>query len=85
MGFLSQANALEMGCHDDKDTDLTRVISCYREDLAAMPMDYHYEGDDMQADVRVKKYRMISQSWSPGGLVQPAQWQHSIDMALLNK
>lgn len=26
MGFLSQVNALEMGCHDDKDTDLTRVI-----------------------------------------------------------
>ncbi|MGG2142783.1 PhoPQ-activated pathogenicity-related family protein [Symbiopectobacterium sp. RP] len=82
MGFLSQANALEMGCHDDKDTDLTRVISCYREDLAAMPMDYHYEGDDIQADVRVKKYRMISQSWSPGGLVQPAQWQHNVDIYL---
>lgn len=57
MGFLSQANALEMGCHDDKDTDLTRVISCYREDLAAMPMDCHYEGDDMQADVRVLNAR----------------------------
>lgn len=82
MGFLSRANALEMGCHDDKDTDLTQVIACYREDLAAMLMDYHYEGNDILGDVRVKKYRMTSQSWSPGGLVQPAQWQHNVDIYL---
>lgn len=82
MGFFSQANALETTCHDDNSIDLTHVVSCYREDLAALPVNYHYDGDEVQSDVRVKKYRMISQSWSPGGLVQPAQWQHHVDMYL---
>ncbi|MFT8210367.1 MAG: PhoPQ-activated pathogenicity-related family protein [Symbiopectobacterium sp.] len=71
---------METACHDDKDIDFTHVVSCYREDLAALPMNYHYDGDEVQSDVRVKKYQMVSQSWSPGGLVQPTQWQHHVDI-----
>ncbi|MGK2888761.1 MAG: PhoPQ-activated protein PqaA family protein [Candidatus Malihini olakiniferum] len=32
------------------------------------------------SDVRVKKYNMTSQSWSPGGQVQPAQWRHNTNI-----
>lgn len=83
MGFLSQANASEKTCQYD-DIDLTQAVSCYRENLAGLPMNYNYDGDEVLSDVRVKKYNMTSQSWSPGGQVQPAQWQHNVNIYIPN-
>lgn len=76
---FSAANVVEINCHEEKDIGFSHVIPCYREKLATRPVTYTLLSKTLQHQVTVQSFHMISQSWSPGGLVQPTPWQHQVD------
>lgn len=56
----------------------------------SLPKNYQYlladlllfkdDNAPMKPPVQVKRYKMISQTWSPLGLVTPAQWVHNVNI-----
>lgn len=59
---------------------LTNVISDYRKLLESKPLQYSFV-ETVQLDrVVLNKYNLMSQSWSPQGVVHPEIWQHSVDI-----
>lgn len=76
---FSLANVVEINCHDEKDIGFSHVVPCYREKLATHPVNYTLLNKTLQRQVIVQNYQMISQAWSPGGLVQPTPWLHQLD------
>lgn len=56
------------------------VIPCYNAELAEAPLDYHFIGKETLTDVELSHYHLMSQSWSPAGMVLPAEWLHDVDI-----
>lgn len=67
-------------CQSDGTVDLSKVISCHQENIALKPVSYSLVSKETVQQIRVHQYQMISQSWSPNGMVHPDQWQHDIDI-----
>src|ERR1700744_3882905 len=49
------------------------VIAAYRDAIERQPLQYEKTGHDVFPGVEQHTYLLTSQSWSPEGLVQPAQ------------
>ncbi len=75
----AQTHTKDTNC---SDKDVSDVISCYRQQLAAKPLNYWFMSNDVYDNVEVNRYQMISQSWSPQGLVSPAAWKENVTIAI---
>lgn len=73
------AQPVAPGCDNPAD-GFSAVIPCYRAELANAPLDYHFVGNETLTDVVLTHYRLKSQSWSPAGMVLPAEWFHNVDI-----
>lgn len=61
-------------------TELPYVISGYRQALASHPLDYSLLEKKSLPGVRLQRYQLTSQNWSPQGVVSPEKWQHEVDV-----
>ncbi|EBA4960068.1 PhoPQ-regulated protein [Salmonella enterica] len=81
MLFISPAClALSSPGEKYKTTNLTHVISDYRMSLAALPLDYSLLEKKQLPSVRLQRYSLNSQTWSPQGVVSPERWQNGVDI-----
>ncbi|KQN51957.1 PhoPQ-regulated protein [Serratia sp. Leaf50] len=78
----AQQAPVAAGCNRDNSNAPSQVISCYRQQLAAMPLNYALVSTEMFENVEIRKYQMISQSWSPESLVSPAQWKEDVTIGI---
>ncbi len=69
-------------CQPENQTNFSDAIPCYRQNLAATPLNYTLISSQAYGDVQVNRYQLQSQSWSPSGLVLPAQWGENIAIAI---
>ncbi|HEY4351271.1 MAG TPA: PhoPQ-activated protein PqaA family protein [Paraburkholderia sp.] len=56
------------------------VIAAYRDAIERQPLKYEKTAHSRLPGVEQHTYLLTSQSWSPEGLVQPAQWQHDVTL-----
>ncbi|MDR7342383.1 PhoPQ-activated pathogenicity-related protein [Pantoea alhagi] len=63
-----------------KNIKLTHVISDYRLSLASLPLDYSPLETKQLPGVRLQRYNLNSQTWSPQGVVSPQRWQNGVDI-----
>ncbi|EIC86011.1 PhoPQ-activated protein PqaA family protein [Serratia sp. M24T3] len=79
---FAQTNTSDAACKGESANDASNVISCYRQQLAAQPLNYWFMSNQSYDGVEVNRYQMISQSWSPAGLVSPAAWKENVTIAI---
>ncbi|MBC2884473.1 PhoPQ-regulated protein [Ochrobactrum sp. CM-21-5] len=60
-------------------------LPCYVEKLNRTPLQYSLEKTEKLDTVEHRRYRMVSQEWSPKGLVAPKQWVHDVNIAIPEK
>lgn len=80
--IYAQTHAGALSCNNQNANNAPNVISCYRQQLADQPLNYWFMSNNTYGDVEVNRYQMISQSWSPAGLVTPAAWQENVAIAI---
>ena len=80
--LFAQTAPIDNVCKDESAIKSSDVISCYRQQLAAQPLKYWFMSNEMYGDVEVNRYQMISQNWSPAGLVTPSQWTENVAIAI---
>lgn len=81
-GIFAQTTPVDNACKGNGENNSSNVITCYRQELAAQPLKYWFMSNQVYGDVEVNRYQMISQSWSPAGLVSPSQWLENVDIAI---
>ncbi|MEA3103202.1 PhoPQ-activated pathogenicity-related family protein [Caballeronia mineralivorans] len=64
----------------DINGDFADVLTRYLATLAKQPLEYTKVGDQRMSGVVQHRYNMISQEWSPDGLVQPGTWNHPVEI-----
>lgn len=69
-------------CKPENGNVPSQVISCYRQQLASQPLNYSSVASEVFEGVAIKRYQMVSQSWSPEGLVTPSQWKEDVTIAI---
>lgn len=67
-------------CQNRTDCDFSHVIPDYRKKLSTETVNYVFTGKKTLSQVKVNRYKMISQSWSPDKMVTPEKWQHDVDI-----
>ncbi len=75
----------QSGCPKDTMVDAGNVVVCYRERLATEPLEYKLLSQEQLPDIKRQSWQLISQAWSPGEMVQPAQWEHTVDLFIPDK
>jgi PhoPQ-activated pathogenicity-related protein len=65
-------------CSPLSSNDFSDVLACYRQMIQAHPLHYKITGEESLSGVQRRTYHMISQTWSPQGLVKPVQWEHEV-------
>lgn len=81
MLFISPAClALSSPGGQNKNTQLTHVISDYRISLASLPLDYSLLEKKHLPGIMLQRYNLNSQAWSPQGVVSPERWQNGVDI-----
>ena len=80
--IFAETNTSSTACKDVNANNTSNVISCYRQQLAAQPLNYWFMSNETYGGVEVNRYQMISQSWSPAGLVSPAAWKENVTIAI---
>ncbi|HIC3375131.1 TPA: PhoPQ-activated protein PqaA family protein [Salmonella enterica] len=71
--------ALSAG-ENNKNIDLTHVISDYRISLTSLPLDYSLLEKKQRPGVMLQRFNLNSQTWSPQGVVSPERWQNGVDI-----
>lgn len=67
-------------CLAARGNDFGAVLDCYARQHAAQPLQYkslptrHFDG------VEQRRFSLHSQDWSPQGMVQPAAWEHGVEI-----
>lgn len=67
-------------CLADSGNDFGMVLECYTRENAARPLEYTQLPSRQFAGVEQRRFSLQSQTWSPGELVQPATWQHGVEI-----
>jgi PhoPQ-activated pathogenicity-related protein len=78
--FISPACLALSAGENNKNTNLTHVISDYRISLASLPLDYSLVEKKQLPGVMLQRYNLNSQTWSPQGVVSPERWQNGVDI-----
>lgn len=72
-------------CQDSQRCDYFPVLVEYSKQLQHSPPEYIKTGSETLPQLAITRYRMTSQSWSPDKLVNPAAWQHDVDIFIPEK
>ena len=73
------------GCFAASGHDFGAVLQCYTREQAAQPLQYTQLPSRQFAGVQQRRFSLHSQDWSPQGLVQPAAWQHGVEIYIPDK
>ncbi len=76
----TQPDSGRLTCPESTIMNFTNVISCYRERLAAEPLEYSLLHKERLPGMEKQSWQLISQSWSPEEKVLPAKWQHHVSL-----
>ncbi|PHM75152.1 PhoPQ-activated pathogenicity-related family protein [Xenorhabdus kozodoii] len=79
-GSFALAKDNKMRWQNNSDGRFYHVIPDYREKLSTEPVNYSLTSKETRSQIKLNRYKMTSQSWSPDNLVSPDQWQHNVDM-----
>lgn len=80
MLFISPAGLALSAGENNKNIDLTHVISDYRISLTSLPLDYSLLEKKQLPGVMLQRFNLNSQTWSPQGVVSPERWQNGVDI-----
>ncbi|MGS8782317.1 PhoPQ-activated protein PqaA family protein [Salmonella enterica subsp. enterica serovar Infantis] len=80
MLFISPAGLALSAGENNKNIDLTHVISDYRISLTSLPLDYSFLEKKQRPGVMLQRFNLNSQTWSPQGVVSPERWQNGVDI-----
>ncbi|EDR6298369.1 PhoPQ-regulated protein [Salmonella enterica subsp. enterica serovar Berkeley] len=80
MLFISPAGLALSAGENNKNVDLTHVISDYRISLTSLPLDYSLLEKKQRPGVMLQRFNLNSQTWSPQGVVSPERWQNGVDI-----
>ncbi|EEI9684169.1 PhoPQ-regulated protein [Salmonella enterica] len=80
MLFISPASLALSAGENNKNIDLTHVISDYRISLTSLPLDYSLLEKKQRPGVMLQRFNLNSQTWSPQGVVSPERWQNGVDI-----
>ncbi|EDM4015345.1 PhoPQ-regulated protein, partial [Salmonella enterica subsp. enterica serovar Infantis] len=80
MLFISPAGLALSAGENNKNIDLTHVISDYRISLTSLPLDYSLLEKKQRPGVMLQRFNLNSQTWSPQGVVSPERWQNGVDI-----
>lgn len=80
MVFISPAGLALSAGENNKNIDLTHVISDYRISLTSLPLDYSLLEKKQRPGVMLQRFNLNSQTWSPQGVVSPERWQNGVDI-----
>lgn len=80
MLFISPAGLALSAGENNKNIDLTHVISDYRISLTSLPLDYSLLEKKQRPGVMLQRFNLNSQTWSPQGVVSPEHWQNGVDI-----
>ncbi|EJK8244917.1 PhoPQ-regulated protein [Salmonella enterica subsp. enterica serovar Infantis] len=80
MLFISPAGLALSADENNKNIDLTHVISDYRISLTSLPLDYSLLEKKQRPGVMLQRFNLNSQTWSPQGVVSPERWQNGVDI-----
>ncbi|ENU9470188.1 PhoPQ-activated protein PqaA family protein [Salmonella enterica] len=80
MLFISPAGLALSAGENNKNIDLTHVISDYRISLTSLPLDYSLLDKKQRPGVMLQRFNLNSQTWSPQGVVSPERWQNGVDI-----
>ncbi|EDU7996484.1 PhoPQ-regulated protein [Salmonella enterica subsp. diarizonae] len=78
--FISPAGLALSAGENNKNIDLTHVISDYRISLTSLPLDYSLLEKKQRPGVMLQRFNLNSQTWSPQGVVSPERWQNGVDI-----
>ncbi|MFM0069013.1 PhoPQ-activated pathogenicity-related family protein [Paraburkholderia aspalathi] len=67
-------------CDARSSADFGNAIACYRQITESQLPQYAMTGSTQLQGVEQRTYRLMSQSWSPGRLVQPQEWLHDVTL-----
>ncbi|EPS4342054.1 PhoPQ-activated protein PqaA family protein [Salmonella enterica subsp. enterica serovar Infantis] len=80
MLLISPAGLALSAGENNKNIDLTHVISDYRISLTSLPLDYSLLEKKQRPGVMLQRFNLNSQTWSPQGVVSPERWQNGVDI-----
>ncbi|WP_218201393.1 PhoPQ-activated protein PqaA family protein [Salmonella enterica] len=80
MLFISPAGLALSAGENNKNINLTHVISDYRISLTSLPLDYSLLEKKQRPGVMLQRFNLNSQTWSPQGVVSPERWQNGVDI-----
>ncbi|EKO0321784.1 PhoPQ-regulated protein [Salmonella enterica subsp. enterica serovar Typhimurium] len=80
MLFISPAGLALSAGENNKNIDLTHVISDYRISLTSLPLDYSLLEKKQRPGVMLQRFNLNSQTWSRQGVVSPERWQNGVDI-----
>ncbi|QVP48066.1 PhoPQ-regulated protein (plasmid) [Salmonella enterica subsp. salamae] len=80
MLFISPAGLALSAGENNKNIDLTHVISDYRISLTSLPLDYSLLEKKQRPGVMLQRFNLNSQTWSPQGVVSLERWQNGVDI-----
>lgn len=76
----AQARLPANACFDASGQQFSSALSCYRQAQALLPLRYSASGVTQLPTAQKRSFALLSQSWSPNGMVTPAQWKHDVDI-----
>lgn len=66
------------------DTDYSQTLSCYRQKLESLPLNYNLINKEQLAKTELRHYQLTSQRWPEDKAAQTA-WQHNVDIYIPDK
>ncbi|WP_122662840.1 PhoPQ-activated pathogenicity-related family protein [Pseudomonas viridiflava] len=60
------------------EPNFSEVLMSYKKSQASIPLSYKASGVESLPGIEKRTFELKSQTWSPEGLVEPAQWLHEV-------
>ncbi|MET3106852.1 PhoPQ-activated pathogenicity-related protein [Oxalobacteraceae bacterium GrIS 2.11] len=77
---VDQSPVSAQSCFENSGSQFSEVMSCYRSASEAQALVYSAGETTEIGTIQKRTYALTSQSWSPNGMVLPAQWKHDVDI-----
>ncbi|MES2206699.1 MAG: PhoPQ-activated protein PqaA family protein [Pseudomonadota bacterium] len=71
---------LAEACVKDQDHNFTEVLACYKKQQASQPLYYTAKEVQQLPGIEKRSFALMSQNWSPDGLIKTEQWKHKVDI-----